>query len=122
MQPEAKVTKKIREYLIGAGAFVFKVHGGPTMMAGLPDLVACCDGLFIGIEVKMPGNKTSAVQDHVHTKITEAGGAVIVAYGVEDVQQIIQPDGRVNVLALFGDAINRGASYKVRTEPLRASK
>ena len=89
MQPEAKVGKKIREYLTAHGAFVFKVHGGPTMMAGLPDLIACVDGRFVGIEVKMPGNKPSKRQLYVHDIMRRSGAEVIVAYGVEDVEHLV---------------------------------
>lgn len=92
MQPEAKVTKKIREFLTAHGVFVFKVHGGPTMMAGLPDLIACVDGAFVGIEVKMPGNKPALRQLYVHRKIEAAGGEVIVAYGVSDVEHLVSDD------------------------------
>lgn len=89
MQPEAKVGHKIREYLTSRGAFVFKVHGSGMMMAGLPDLIACIEGRFVGIEVKMPGNKPSARQLYVHRMIRNAGGEVIVAYGVDDVKHLV---------------------------------
>jgi Holliday junction resolvase len=89
MQPEAKITKKIREFLEEKGAFVFKIHGGPTMLAGLPDLIACYRGMFVGIEVKQPGKKPSLRQVFVHRQIVKAGGTVIVATCVEDVHRVI---------------------------------
>lgn len=60
------------------------------MQAGLPDLIACHDGKFIGIEVKMPGNKPSPIQIRVHQKIRKAGGEVIVAYSVADVMTALR--------------------------------
>lgn len=110
MQPEAKVGKKIREYLTTHGAFVFKVHGGPTMMAGLPDLIACVEGRYVGIEVKMPGNKPSARQLYVHEQIRRAGGEVIVAYGVEDVKHLVSD----------ATTVTRSSASKSRTAPSRA--
>lgn len=89
MQPEAKIGKKIREFLESEGAFVFKVHGGPQMMAGLPDLIVCFRGSFIGIEVKQPGQKPTARQEFVHRMIKRAGGEVIVATCVEDVHNVL---------------------------------
>jgi hypothetical protein len=85
MQPEAKLGKKIREHLEHAGAFVFKIHGGPQMMAGLPDLIVCHGGRFIGVEVKMPGANPTPRQQFVHSLIKRAGGEVIVARSVEDI-------------------------------------
>lgn len=73
------------DVLRAQGAFVFKVHGSALMMAGLPDLIVCYRGKFIGIEVKMPGNKPSARQKFVHDQIRRAGGIVVVAYSIDDV-------------------------------------
>lgn len=84
-QPEARLGAQIRKACAARGAFIFKIHGGPTMMAGLPDLIACYRGIFLGIEVKMPGNKPSAIQLRRHDEIAAANGAVIVAYSVSDV-------------------------------------
>ncbi len=85
MQPEARLSRKIRTTLEARGIFCFKIHGSGMMRAGLPDLIACVGGDFVGIEVKMPGNKPSAIQERVHELIREAGGRVIVAYSVEQV-------------------------------------
>lgn len=90
MQPEARIGKKIREYLESKGAFVFKVHGGPQMMAGLPDLIVCFEGCFIGVEVKQPGQKPTARQLFVHSLIKRAGGEVVVATCVEDVYDVLE--------------------------------
>lgn len=87
MQPEAKIGKKIREYLEGIGAFVFKVHGGPQMTAGLPDLIACVGGLFIGIEVKCPGQLPTQIQKLRHEQIRKADGVAFVATSVDDVER-----------------------------------
>lgn len=90
MQPEAKIVKKIREYLdTFPKSFFFKIHGSATMMAGLPDLIGCFDGKFVGIEVKQPGQKPSARQLYVHRLIEKAGGLVVVATCVEDVHVIV---------------------------------
>ena len=89
MQPEAKIGRKIRQFLESEGAFVFKVHGGPQMLAGLPDLIVCYEGNFWGVEVKQPGQKPTARQLYVHSLIEKAGGAVIVATCVEDVHVIV---------------------------------
>jgi Holliday junction resolvase len=89
MQPEAKIGKKIREFLESKGAFVFKIHGSATMLAGLPDLIVCYQGRFIGVEVKQPGQKPTLRQLYVHRLIEKAGGLVIVATSVDDVLVIV---------------------------------
>lgn len=90
MQPEAKIGRAIRAYLESVGAFTFKVHGSPQMMAGLPDIICCYKGYFIGIEVKQPGQKPSQRQEFVMSLIQRSGGVAIVATGVERVQEVIE--------------------------------
>lgn len=83
-QPESRMSRAIGAGIIARGGFVFKVHGGPTMMAGLPDLVGVIDGRSIWLETKMPGGVPTATQLHVHRKITRAGGNLIVPRSVRE--------------------------------------
>jgi Holliday junction resolvase len=62
-----------------------KIAAGPFQTTGLPDLVGCVEGYFIGIEVKLPKRKTevgavTARQQNVLNHIQEAKGLSIVAY------------------------------------------
>lgn len=61
-QEESKVQKQIQEYLKSIGAYKFKVHGEIFMRAGIPDIIACVKGRFVGIEVKDGNNKPSELQ------------------------------------------------------------
>lgn len=88
-QPEARIVRAIKAHLELHGAFMFKVHGSPLMMAGLPDLVGCIKGRFIGVEVKTAEGSVSKVQRHVLAKIRRAGGVAIVARSVDDVRPIV---------------------------------
>jgi hypothetical protein len=92
-QPEARLSRSIMAALRQRGAFVFKVWGSEHMMAGLPDIIGCYRGQFIGVETKMPGNTTSRRQDFVIDKIRKAGGRVVVAYSVREALEVL--DGEV---------------------------
>lgn len=85
-QRESRISQEIAKVLRLNGVFVFKIHGGPTMMAGLPDLIACVDGKFVGFETKVPEKRTnvSPVQQLVHGKIRKAGGLVYVVCGPQE--------------------------------------
>lgn len=92
-QGEAKLSRKIMNEIRAKGYFCFKVHGGPTMMAGLPDIIVCADGYYIGLETKLPSKRkdTSPRQDYVHELIRQAGGtAVVVCSAVEALRVIDQ--------------------------------
>lgn len=90
-QPESRLSRNIQQALRLEGWFVFKIHGGPTMMAGLPDLIVCAEGYFIGLETKMPEkrNNTSPRQDFVHEQIRIAGGLVYVVTSVAEAVDVV---------------------------------
>lgn len=82
-QRESKLSRKIIKALELEGIFAFKVHGGPMMMAGLPDIVVCREGRFIGLETKNPdGGDPSPIQTFVHEKIRRSGGEVYVVRSI----------------------------------------
>lgn len=79
-QRESRKSTKILGALRKESIFCFKVHGSANMMAGLPDIIACVDGFFVGFEVKHEEtrNNTSPRQKFVHEQIREAEGIVYV--------------------------------------------
>lgn len=91
-QPESRLSQKIMVKLRAEGYFCFKVHGNELMMAGLPDIVVCAEGLFIGLETKMPEkrNNTSPRQDYVHGKIREAGGTAVVVTSTSEALRAVK--------------------------------
>lgn len=78
MTPEAKVKKKIHDALKKAGAYAVNYIGGMYAANGTPDILACLDGRFIGIEAKAGYNKPTGIQVVSLTRITKAGGLGLV--------------------------------------------
>ena len=76
-------------YLKSEGAWVMKVHGSPYQRPGVPDLLVCYRGRFLGLEVKQPGKHLSKLQAHEIDAIHEAGGMAERVESVEDVETII---------------------------------
>ena len=89
-QPEARLSKKIIQAWRERGAFCFKVWGSAHQMAGIPDIVGVYKGRFIACETKMPGNKPSAIQQHRISQIEAAGGLCVVAYSVEEAEELLK--------------------------------
>lgn len=86
---EKVIENKIKSYLKSIGAYYFKHHGNQFSQVGVPDIIACYKGRFIGIEVKNETGKTSPLQDENLKMINEAGGIGIVARSLEEVKQVI---------------------------------
>lgn len=87
---ESKLQKRIQNYLTSIGAYEFKVHGEIFMRAGIPDIICCYKGRFIGIEAKEPGNYPSELQLAHGRKIVKAGGIFGVCYSLEEAKKLIE--------------------------------
>lgn len=90
-QPESRISKAILTHLRKQGHFAFKIWGNDHMMVGLPDIIACVHGYFVGFETKMPDKRdnVSPKQTYVHSLIERAGGRVWVVCSVAEVQNHI---------------------------------
>lgn len=90
-QRESRLSRKIIDALEFEGHFCFKVHGSEHMMAGLPDIIVCAQGLYIGLEVKLPETRknTSLRQEYVHAKIRKAGGTAQVVCSPNEALDVV---------------------------------
>lgn len=78
MTPEAKVKKQVKKILDGFGCYHFYAFTGGYGKSGVPDIIACYKGHFIGIECKAGKGKTTALQDLNITQIRKNQGLAIV--------------------------------------------
>ena len=89
---EKAVETKIKDYLFEKGIYHFKVHGSKFMPAGIPDIVCCFEGSFLGIEVKRPGAKSEqSAQQKVHERnINKSGGTYLLVDSLEEVVAYVE--------------------------------
>jgi len=78
MTPEKKVKIQVRKVLDRIGCYHFMPATGGYGASGVPDIVACYNGKFIGIECKANGNKPTKLQLKHLNDITLAGGMSLV--------------------------------------------
>lgn len=89
---ESQLTSKVKNYVKSKGAYVEKIFGGGFQASGIPDLIACYNGLFIGIELKSPTGKgrASDVQKIKIKRIRDAGGIAFITDNLEDVKEVFE--------------------------------
>ena len=91
MTPEAKVKKKVTTILKEHGAFYFTPVTGGFGHSGIPDIVACFKGKFVGIECKAEDKKPTALQNKILEDIRNARGFALVVNesNLQDVVDVI---------------------------------
>jgi hypothetical protein len=74
LTPEAKVKAQVKKILDAHKAYYFLPATGGYGRSGVPDIVCCLKGHFIGIEVKAGSNTPTALQLRELQRINDAGG------------------------------------------------
>lgn len=91
MAAEKNFENKVKKFLNEQGAWHVKFFANSFTKSGIPDILACVNGYFVGIEVKAQNGTPSELQFYNVRKIREAGGFAIILYpsGFEEFKKFI---------------------------------
>ena len=83
--PEKKVKDAVKKILNAHSAYYFSPVTGGFGTSGVPDIIACIKGKFVGIETKAGKGKPTALQEKNLMSIMNTGGIAILVneYGIE---------------------------------------
>ena len=89
---ERDIVTAIRKYLasLGSDVFFWKEHGSVYGTNGVPDIICCYKGHFLGLECKLPGGRLTKLQKRAIEKINRAGGVACRVESAEDVKRVIE--------------------------------
>jgi Holliday junction resolvase len=87
LTPERKVKTKVTKLLTERGAYWFYPVASGYGSAGIPDIVCCYRGKFIGIECKAGSGRTTALQENNLERIRLCKGFALVVR--EDLTELI---------------------------------
>lgn len=90
MPREKEIQRATVAWLKELGAYVINIHGSAYQGAGIPDLVICYRGRFVGIEVKQPGKNPTALQAHNIDLIRKAGGFAATVRSRDDLVDVME--------------------------------
>ena len=90
--PEKKVKDKVKKILTSIGAYYFMPATGGYGRSGVPDIVACLKGKFIGIECKANGGKPTALQEKNLMDIVGVGGFAVLVdeSGIDMLENVLK--------------------------------
>lgn len=91
----------------------------PSLGGGWPDRVLCVDGIFVGVELKRPGDKPTEVQLLRLRQIREAGGIGFWADDAVKAAEKIQY--LVRGMLSFADPSYMGHEERCLTEEVHAT-
>jgi hypothetical protein len=86
------ISKQIPLYFFRAGSgAVQTMHGRffKTGRPGVPDIILCWAGKFVGLEVKAESGRQSQAQKKAEQDIAQANGQYYIVRSVSDVKEII---------------------------------
>lgn len=79
--PETRFKNKLEKYLNSTGSWYIKYWAGSKYTKeGVPDVLACINGVFYGIELKSDTGRPKLLQLVNLRKIREAGGIGVLLY------------------------------------------
>lgn len=83
---EKLLENKIKKHLSNNKHYYIKTHGSVFGKVGVPDLVACINGKFVGIEIKNPNGKykVSKLQIYNLDSILKSGGYTLLTNNFGD--------------------------------------
>jgi Holliday junction resolvase len=89
--PEAKVKAAVKKLLDELGIYHFSPVQNGMGRAGIPDIIGCFRGRFLGIECKAGKGKTTALQDLELEKIRQAKGFAYVVNetNIHDLKELL---------------------------------
>ena len=81
MAEEKHFENRIKAFLKDEGCWFVKYWAGAAYTkSGIPDILVCCGGYFLGVEVKASHGRPSELQLYNLKKIDDAGGYAILLY------------------------------------------
>jgi Holliday junction resolvase len=87
--PEGKIKRKVVQVLKRHDVWYFFPASNGFGRAGIPDIVAIVDGLFVGIECKSdPSKKPTKLQEDCGERIEKAGGLWLLVRSAEDCSEL----------------------------------
>lgn len=91
-QSEAVIVKAILAYLNALPRTkAVKTHGSNFGEVGTPDLDGCTNGKCLKLEVKVPGEDATPIQQHRLAQWAAVGAVTGVVHSVEETQHLLFP-------------------------------
>lgn len=86
---ESKIQKEILAYLRKNKIFHLRFQA-QTNINGIPDIICCYKGLFIGLELKQENGRATELQKRKLEAINNAGGIGVIIKSLKEVEDLFK--------------------------------
>jgi len=90
MPREIAFQNKVIKYAEAMGDYVFNVPGTGMERKGTADLLICHQGRFFAIELKVPGETPSRLQQYELDRVRKAGGVAVFIQTMEELEALLK--------------------------------
>ena len=90
MLTEAAIQAKILKFLRALAPACWVIKAAVCNERGVPDILCCYRGRFVGFEVKTARGRISGPQRVQNDRIRKAGGRAVVVRSVADVRVVLE--------------------------------
>ena len=90
MKSESHIQSRILKYLRTSGPACWVIKVEICNERGVPDILCCYKGRFVGFEVKTEKGRLSGPQRVQNNRIRQAGGRAVVVRSVADVRTVLE--------------------------------
>ena len=80
MAAEKNFENRIKQFLEDEGCWFVKFFANAYTKSGIPDILCCCNGYFVAVEVKAPNGKPSELQKRNIKQIYGTRGFGVILY------------------------------------------
>ena len=94
MRSEAQIQAAILKFLRALGPACWVIKAAVCNERGVPDILCCYRGRFVGFEVKTVKGRISGAQRVQNDRIRCAGGRAVVVRSVADVRVVLRTINR----------------------------
>lgn len=77
---EKNFENRVKKFLEDEGYWFVKFFANAYTKKGVPDILACCNGYFLAVEVKAQNGRPSDLQKWNIQKIQQSGGYGVILY------------------------------------------
>ena len=80
METEKEFENRVKKWLKEKGCWYLKTWSNGIQRKGIPDLLICCNGFFVGVELKSMDGKPTDLQLKEIEQIRNSNGVAMVLY------------------------------------------